>query len=242
MGCPSHRRRRKPLTIGTHYSIDGGTITIKQTYLATLTDGTVTLGFTFSAGANQSLIITVSNSTPSGGDGSGNTGGGSSPTPETKPVDKVEPTKQRSFSDINGHWAEGMIKQAVEQGIVKGYPDDIFKPNATVTRAEFTVMLMNAIKPISKGAELSFGDAKQIGIWAQTAVRQAVAEGIMSGYSNGTFRPSAVITRAELAVMIAKVAGITSTQVSPTGFADDSEIPDWSKSAIAGVKKLGNTS
>ncbi|MDQ6422852.1 S-layer homology domain-containing protein [Paenibacillus sp. LHD-117] len=53
------------------------------------------------------------------------------PTPDTKPTIK--------FRDISGHWAVANIQQAVSIGIVSGYPDGTFKPDKTVTRAEFVV-------------------------------------------------------------------------------------------------------
>ncbi|GIQ69449.1 S-layer homology domain-containing protein [Xylanibacillus composti] len=50
------------------------------------------------------------------------------------------------LTDIAGHWAEDAIKGAVQKGYVSGYPDDTFKPNQNVTRAEFIKMLVDALK------------------------------------------------------------------------------------------------
>jgi arabinogalactan endo-1,4-beta-galactosidase len=151
----------------------------------------------------------------------------------------TELTTEAGLSDISGHWAEVNIKRAVSEGIVKGYADGTFKPNATVTRAEFAVMLMNALKPSGKGAALGFKDS--IPAWAEPSIAQALEAKIIRGYEEGTFRPTASITRSELAVMIARAAGvdlITASSTS-TGFADDSQIPAWAKDAVAAVKKLG---
>jgi hypothetical protein len=71
-----------------------------------------------------------------------------------------------NFSDIAGHWGEERIKQAAEKGIVSGYPDGTFKPNRTVTRAEFAVMLMNTLNPQGEGTKLNFTDGADIGAWA----------------------------------------------------------------------------
>ena len=49
-----------------------------------------------------------------------------------------------SFSDIQGHWAQEQIEAAVRSGWVNGYPDGTFRPDATVTRAEFVKMLLDA--------------------------------------------------------------------------------------------------
>ncbi|OPH52193.1 hypothetical protein BC351_33205 [Paenibacillus ferrarius] len=159
---------------------------------------------------------------------------------EGQDSDSTADTKQAvNFSDISGHWAGAIIKQAVSAGIVSGYPDGMFKPDHTVTRAEFAVMLMNALKPQGDGSALSFTDKAKIGAWAQKSVAQAVYAGIITGYEDSTFRPDAEITRPEMAVMIAKALGQSVEATMATGFADDKDIPGWAKGAVAAMKKLG---
>ncbi|MFD0676029.1 MULTISPECIES: cadherin-like beta sandwich domain-containing protein [unclassified Paenibacillus] len=151
-----------------------------------------------------------------------------------------QPTDTKStvqLSDIAGHWSEANIKQAVSKGIVNGYPDGTFKPNHTVTRAEFAVMLMNTLKPQGEGATLTFIDGAKIGTWAQKAVAQAFQANIIKGYEDGSFRPEAEITRAEMAVMIANALGLVIESDIETGFADDKDVPVWSKGAVAAMKK-----
>ncbi|WP_143811892.1 Ig-like domain-containing protein [Paenibacillus sp. SSG-1] len=143
------------------------------------------------------------------------------------------------FGDISGHWAEASIKQAAGTGIVTGYPDGSFKPGKTVTRAEFAVMLVNTLGLKKTGAELTFIDSASIGAWAQNAVAQMVQLGMMKGYENGTFRPNAEITRAEIAVTITNAVGQISKGTPEAGFADDSEIPDWAKGSAAFLKQNG---
>ncbi len=149
----------------------------------------------------------------------------------------IEP--KPTFSDITGHWASVHIQNAVQQGLVQGYKDGTFKPNSTVTRAEFAVMLMNALKPASNGAELSFTDNDKIGAWAQAAIAQAVHAGIIKGFSDGTFRPDAPLTRAEMASIVANSLKLVAKKGMATGFADDKSIPNWVKGAIAELTKLG---
>lgn len=151
----------------------------------------------------------------------------------------VQPAPAVRLSDIAGHWAEAFIRQAVSAGIVSGYPDGAFKPDRMVTRAEFTVMLMNALKPQSEGAALDFTDAAEIGEWAQAAVAQAVKAGIVSGYEDGSFRPDATVTRAEIAVMLAGALGLEAKAEGGSGFADEHELPEWSKGAIEALKRQG---
>ncbi|NOU67876.1 DUF1533 domain-containing protein [Paenibacillus sp. LMG 31461] len=144
-----------------------------------------------------------------------------------------------NFSDISGHWAESGIQQAIQNGFVTGYPDGTFKPNHTVTRAEFAVMLMNTLKPEGEGVKLNFTDNTEIGAWAQKAIGLAVREGILHGYENGSFRPNAEITRAEMAVVIAGALGKAKVTETGTGFADDKHIAVWAKGSVAFMLQSG---
>jgi len=143
------------------------------------------------------------------------------------------------FTDIAGHWAEGYIKQAVSQGIINGYPEQMFKPDNAVTRAEFTVMLATALNLDEQGAALGFTDDDQIGQWAKQAVSLALKAGIVDGYKDGSFRPDVHITRAEMATMIAKALNVSRNAGAKTHFADDEEIPIWAKSEVEALRKLG---
>lgn len=73
----------------------------------------------------------------------------------------------------------------------------------------------------------------------QKAVAQAVQVSIINGYEDGTFRPNAEITRAEMAAMLAKALGQPVDANGTTSFVDDKNIPVWAKSAVSSVKKLG---
>ncbi|WP_138755001.1 asparaginase domain-containing protein [Paenibacillus sinopodophylli] len=144
-----------------------------------------------------------------------------------------------SFTDITGHWAEAAIKEAVAAGIVKGYVDGTFKPNNTVTRAEFSVMLMGALKAEGESEALAFADQASIAAWAKDAVAQAVKAGVISGYPDGTFRPSANILRMEMVSMIAKGSGLTLDPNATTSFTDNKDIPTWALGAVKAVSDKG---
>ncbi|MCS7460393.1 S-layer homology domain-containing protein [Paenibacillus doosanensis] len=143
------------------------------------------------------------------------------------------------FTDIAGHWAESDIKRAAAKGIVSGYPEGAFKPSDPVTRAEFTVMLAGAIKLDGQGATLTFADQNQIGEWAKQAIARAVESGIVNGYADGSFRSNDPITRAEMAVMIARALKLQNGAHASTGFADDEAIPQWAKGATEAIRELG---
>lgn len=151
-----------------------------------------------------------------------------------EPVQKLP-----SFSDISGHWAEHPIIQAAVEGIVSGYPDGTFRADRPVTRAEFTLMLVNALQlqRTNPADTLSaFTDQDQIGTWAKEAVAIAQQAGIVTGYEDGKFRPNAHITRAEMAVMVAKALQLPTDQYSSTSFSDDQTIPQWAKGAVEAIR------
>ncbi|WP_254790368.1 Ig-like domain repeat protein [Paenibacillus sp. OK003] len=153
----------------------------------------------------------------------------------------AEQTATLNVIDITGHWAEVNIQKAIALGIINGYTDGTFKPNTTVTRAEFAVMLMNALKPQfqSEGAALTFTDEPQIAAWAREAVAQAVTAGIITGYQDGAFHPNDPITRAEMAVMLAKSSGKLIEGSATTRFADDKAIVAWARGSILSVQQSG---
>ena len=154
-------------------------------------------------------------------------------------VDQPNVPAEVALNDIQGHWAEELIQQAVREGIVKGYADGSFKPNASVTRAEFTVMLMNTLQNDYTEAPLTFTDRSSIGAWAQTAVARAVQAGIIQGDSSGAFHPNDAVTRAEMAVMVANALQLKAESGTSSTFADNEQIPVWARAAVAGMQKSG---
>lgn len=155
--------------------------------------------------------------------------------PESKPEENIEV----KLSDIQGHWAEASIKQAAAKGFVGGYADGTFKPKKEVTRAEFAVMLARMLKLQGTGVVLQFTDKASIGAWAQQGVAQIVQVGILKGYEDGSFRPNAKISRAEMVTMVANAVGIIKNTKPKTAFADDAEIPAWARAAVAATVDNG---
>ena len=109
-----------------------------------------------------------------------------------------EPTTTTNpFSDVNpGSVFYKAILWAAEEGITTGYAGGLFKPNDTVTRAQFVTFLWRANgKPSAGGSISGFADAEIIAAPYQTAVVWAVRKGITTGYADNTFRPNAACTR-----------------------------------------------
>lgn len=85
---------------------------------------------------------------------------------------------------------------------------------------------------------MTFADAGQIPAWAQDEVAKAVRAGIIRGYTDQTFAPKRHISRAEMAVMIARAAGFDIT-AAETSYADNATIAMWAKGSIAAVANAG---
>ena len=105
------------------------------------------------------------------------------------------------FSDTPSSWYNKAINAAVQRGIMKGYPDGRFRPNAPITRAEFTQMISTIDnKPYGVAP---FADVK--GHWAERPIGSEYQAGRIMGYPDQTFRPNAFITRCEAVVILNKM-------------------------------------
>ena len=140
-------------------------------------------------------------------------------------------------SDIAGHWAESVITQWQNKGLIQGYEDGTFKPGNTITRAEF-VTLMNNAKGFWSEGSINFSDVKN-GSWFYSAVARAVAAGYVKGYSDGSFKPGNTITRAEAAVMIATAARLRANEAGAYRFTDVGSIPAWARGSVGAVVAAG---
>ncbi|MFC5404337.1 S-layer homology domain-containing protein [Cohnella soli] len=138
------------------------------------------------------------------------------------------------FKDVTGHWAAADIAKAFDAKITSGYPDGTFRPEANITRSEFTVMLMNGLKqPGEDPADLAFKDKSKIETWSAHAVAAAVKLGIISGYADGTFKPQGKITHAEMITMVVKASKKPTDSTAISSYADDKAIPGWARGAAA---------
>ena len=156
--------------------------------------------------------------------------------------DRTEaPVAKESHTDISGHWAESMIRNAMQKGIMTGVGNGDFAPNAAMTRGMLITALgrMEGVKAgMYEGG--SFADVKQEDYFA-SFVAWAVAENIASGMSETVFAPNAEVTREQLAVFLYQYAqkkGIALTGESKT-FTDAEGISDWAKDAVAALTGAG---
>jgi hypothetical protein len=118
-----------------------------------------------------------------------------------------------AFSDVpSDHPNADAIAFVQAQGIVSGYPDGTFRPDATINRAEFTKIIVasqfNAaeIAACSSSDESSFTDVDGTA-WYANYICLARKKGVIGGYPDGTFRPEADVNFAEAAKIIVTAFG-----------------------------------
>jgi uncharacterized repeat protein (TIGR02543 family) len=114
-----------------------------------------------------------------------------------------------SFSDVGGSdWYCGAVSAAVRYGIIKGFADGTFRPNANITREEAMAMLQRAAKVAefagTTGTLTGFTDAGRVSAWARTSAAFSVGSGLIAG-DGGLIRPQDNITRAESAAVILRL-------------------------------------
>ena len=109
---------------------------------------------------------------------------------------------ENRYSDVSaGRWYNNAVSTMTRAGIVNGYPDGTFRPNAPITRAEMAKIIALFAK-LEPSAE-RFPDTA--GHWAEPYIRLAAGSGWIEGYPDSTFRPDRAITRAETVTMIDRV-------------------------------------
>nr|WP_245252199.1 S8 family serine peptidase [Paenibacillus sediminis] len=161
---------------------------------------------------------------------------------EGRPSNRVEVTETEAnialeygITDIGTHWALVPIVHLVEAGAINGYPDGTFRPNNTITRAEFVSILVRAFN-LKKQPGKVFSDTQNH--WAKDAIATAYAYGIVNGLTSTKFGVNEPITREQMAVMIVNTGKLTSAQSNIT-FKDSSSISSWAKDAVNAAAGAG---
>jgi hypothetical protein len=139
------------------------------------------------------------------------------PTPTPSPSESPTPTpsvEPGAFPDLNGHWAQQTILAMVAKNIITGYPDGTFKPDRTITRAEFCTILAKALNVSPETNASGFADVT--GHWAEGFVAAMVRKGYIKGYPDGSFGPDRPIKRSEIAAIVDRVQMLPVASSQPT--------------------------
>lgn len=135
------------------------------------------------------------------------------------------------FTDVPANHANAnAIAYAKTEGIVEGYSDGTFKPDATINRAEFVKILMGTRDDDPKMCKIApFPDIDQ-SAWYASDIHEARCDGLVGGYPDGTFKPANSINFAEVAKILAKAFGLEATTTVPA--CEDSNCPWYREFAL----------
>ena len=143
----------------------------------------------------------------------------------------------RQLIDYADHWAADMIDIAVNNGWVNGYPDHTFKPDNTLTRADFVTLLARLSgETVEAAADNPFPDVPAEEYYA-ASVAWAVSAGIISGFEDGSFRPTEAITREQMAHIMTLYLKHKGMKIQPSDEAaaripDLDQIQSWAKDDV----------
>lgn len=121
-----------------------------------------------------------------------------------------EVSGKADYTDVrqNAFYTQALI-WGTENGIVNGYQNGTYRPDASVSRQQFATMIQRYLdyKGITPEGEnsIAFTDADSIADYAKEGVALCVKAGIITGYKDGSFKPTAKITREEAAAMLVRL-------------------------------------
>ena len=112
-------------------------------------------------------------------------------------------TKNNAYSDVSDTaWYSAAVSTLSKMGVISGYPDGTFRPNAPITRAEFAAMIAR-FDETAEAVDTPFTDIS--GHWAENEISKAYGSGWVEGSSKTAFCPESSITRAETATLLNRV-------------------------------------
>jgi uncharacterized lipoprotein YddW (UPF0748 family) len=149
-----------------------------------------------------------------------------------------------SFSDVQNHWARLFIETLAQRGIVSGFPNRTFRPNTSMTRAEFAAIIAKAFTKPAKRKYVGFVDVPSTH-WAAPVIKQVYEAGFISGFPDGRFRPEDRISKVQ--ALVALVSGldmaskVKSDLVSALSliYQDAASIPNYARDEVAIATRAG---
>ena len=155
----------------------------------------------------------------------------------------------KTFADMHGHWAQGVVEDLASRLIVNGVDVQRFAPDQPITREQFAELLIRTLG-VSKYVQLQQAPFRDVpvGAWYAGAVAQSKQYGLIVGYQDGTFRPGKSISRFEAFIMLSramKLAGLpaelpaSEAAATLARFTDGNDVASWARPAIAAAVQSG---
>ncbi|MBR6807459.1 MAG: S-layer homology domain-containing protein [Clostridia bacterium] len=145
------------------------------------------------------------------------------------------------FNDVDSFsWYRSAVETVYSEGIMEGIGNSRFAPMQPMSRAELVTVMyrLSGENTENLSGSLSFTDTDS-SAWYSDSVKWAVEKGLVTGYTDGSFKPNAPIQRQELAkitVLFLESKGVLTNINSSVSFADRLSFPEWSREYI---EKLG---
>lgn len=169
------------------------------------------------------------------------------PVVETEePAEEVEAIV---FTDITEEFkfAETAIQELAKKGIINGMGNGLFAPEGEFTRAQFCKIVVEALNIEQAEYKDSFTDVKSAD-WFAKYVQAAVDTGLFKGYDDNSFKPERVISRQEMAVVVARAAvqadkvkqeKMNKFTMDKSKFVDKADVPAWAENEVAWLESEG---
>lgn len=148
---------------------------------------------------------------------------------------------------LAGHWSGALVAALEAKGIVNGDELGRFEPDAPLTRAQLAKMLVLGLGFAEDAQLLSrypsrFEDVP-VYHWGKGHIESLAEIGLTQGYADGSFHPNDPVTRAQLAVMLVRAAGLQEQARllggAVTPYTDDRAVPSWARGEVALATKKG---
>ncbi|MFF2092748.1 S-layer homology domain-containing protein [Paenibacillus sp. NPDC058174] len=141
-----------------------------------------------------------------------------------------------SLSDIANHWSKNAIILFTKLGFAAGYEDGSFRPDASITRAEFAKIVSQVFNLQAADHAAGFTDTGSH--WAKAAIDALASNGIINGYNDGSFKPNQTITRAEIVAIISRIVDLDKAAGGKNkGFTDTNG--SWNEAQIKAAAAAG---
>ena len=143
-----------------------------------------------------------------------------------------------NLNDIYGHWAKKEINQFISSGYVNGYEDGTFRPDNSITRAEF-VKLVNKYFGFNNKENIKFSDINA-NDWYYNDVCIASKAGYINGYEDKTFKPNKTITREEVSKILVSIKNQQDVNYDKLNkYPDKNKVSNWAKPYVEGAIEQG---
>ena len=137
-----------------------------------------------------------------------------------------------NFTDVkSSSFASGYIASAAERGIIMGYSDGTFRPNAVLTRGQMAILIARAFE-LSDTSSIRFTDVTSSNSSFYDSIYKIVEAGITNGYPDGTFKSDVHMTRAQFSAFLTRALN-DDFKVSPPVIPDLTWKGEWTRESVS---------